>query len=222
MRELRYTLLADGPADRALMPILTWLLRQHLPGWAIQPPWADLWQLPSMPNKLHQRIIASTDFYQCDLLFIHRDAERASLVDRLDEARKAIEKVAQVKEIPPSIAVVPVRMTEAWLLFDADAIREAADNPNGAARLDLPRLNRIERISDPKNMLHSLIREAAELGTHRRSRFRVRHRVHRVSEYIEDFSPLRELTAFANMENEIKRMIQSQGWGDQADVTGNG
>lgn len=28
MQELRYTLLADGSSDRALLPILTWLLRQ--------------------------------------------------------------------------------------------------------------------------------------------------------------------------------------------------
>ena len=29
MQELRYTLLADGSSDRALLPILTWLLRQY-------------------------------------------------------------------------------------------------------------------------------------------------------------------------------------------------
>lgn len=29
MNELRYTLLSDGPSDRALLPILTWLLRQN-------------------------------------------------------------------------------------------------------------------------------------------------------------------------------------------------
>lgn len=212
MRELRYTLLADGPADRALMPILTWLLRQHLPSWAIQPQWADLWQLPNMPRRLRQKITASTDLYQCDLLFVHRDAERVSLRDRRDEIGRAIEEAARIEEIPPSVGVVPVRMTEAWLLFETGAIREAADNPNGAARLDLPRLNRVEGISDPKARLHSLIREAAELGTHRRSRFRVRHRVQRVSEYIQDFSPLRELTAFANLENELTRTIESQGW----------
>ena len=29
MQTLRYTLLADGSSDRALLPILTWLLRQY-------------------------------------------------------------------------------------------------------------------------------------------------------------------------------------------------
>ncbi|MHC4566509.1 MAG: hypothetical protein ACYTE3_12205 [Planctomycetota bacterium] len=166
-----------------------------------------------MPKKLHQKIAASTDLYRCDLLFVHRDAERTSLEDRLDEVGRAIEEASRMKEIPPSIGVVPVRMTEAWLLFDAGAIREAADNPNGTVRLNLPRLNRLEGIPDPKARLHALIREAAELGTHRTSRFRVGHRVQRIPEYIQDFSPLRESTAFANLEEELRRTIESQGWG---------
>ena len=213
MKELRYTLVADGPADRALMPILTWLLRQHLPTWAIQSQWADLWQLPSMPRGLKQRIIASTDFYQCDLLFIHRDAERASLGDRLDEIGRAIEEAALMKEVPPFVGVVPVRMTEAWLLFDADAIREAADNPNGTVRLDLPRLNRVEGISDPKAKLHNLILEATELGPRRRRSFRARRVVQRIPEYIEDFRPLRRLSAFVALEGAVKKTVESQSWG---------
>jgi hypothetical protein len=40
MRELRYTLLSDGPSDRALLRILTWLLRTHGVEMAIQPDWA--------------------------------------------------------------------------------------------------------------------------------------------------------------------------------------
>lgn len=29
MNEIRYTLLSDGSSDKALLPILTWLLRLH-------------------------------------------------------------------------------------------------------------------------------------------------------------------------------------------------
>jgi hypothetical protein len=38
------------------------------------------------------------------------------------------------------IPVVPVRMTEAWLLADEFAIRSAPGNPNGTQSLDLPDL----------------------------------------------------------------------------------
>ncbi len=215
MNELRYTLLADGPADRALMPILTWLLCQHLPNWAIQAQWADLWWLPRMPRELHQKITASIDLYQCDLLFVHRDAETMPLEDRLTEVANAFEQAGQVKELPPSIGVVPVRMTEAWLLFDTDAIREAAENPNGIVHLNLPRLNRVEGIPDPKDKLHTLILQATELGSRRKKGFRVRRSVQRIPEYIEDFSPLRELTAFSRLEDELKRTVESQVWNDK-------
>jgi len=212
MNELRYTLLADGPSDRALMPILTWLLRQHLPRCAIQPQWADLWRFPGRPKELNRKIIMTIEFYQCDLLFVHRDAETISLKDRLIEIRNAIEDACESQRLHRSIGVVPVRMTEAWLLFDINAIREAAGNPNGTVRLNLPKLKRLEDTPNCKTILHNLILEATELGTHRKNRFKVKQAVQRIPEYIQDFSPLRNLSAFIALEEEMKRMITSKGW----------
>jgi len=47
MSSIRYTLLTDGSSDRALIPILNWLLRQHLLNHEIQSEWADLSRLPN-------------------------------------------------------------------------------------------------------------------------------------------------------------------------------
>lgn len=214
MNELRYTLLADGPGDRTLIPILTLLLRQRLPKWAIQPQWADLWRFPNLPKVLHQKIKTTIDFYQCDLLFVHRDAETMSLNDRLVEVSTAVEEARQSARLPPCVGVVPVRMTEAWLLFDTDAIREAAGNPNGTIYLELPVLTKIEGVPDPKTILHNLILEATELGSRRKRHFKVNRAVQRIPEYIEDFSPLRRLTAFSNLEGELTRTIASERWGN--------
>lgn len=214
MKELRYTLLADGPSDRVLMPILTWLLRQHLPNWAIQPQWADLWRFPILSKELHHKIKMTIDFYQCDLLFIHRDAETISFEDRLVEISNAFEEAGKYTSLPPYVCVVPVRMTEAWLLFDTNAIREAAGNPNGTVALKLPKLKKLENLPDPKFRLHNFILEATELGTYRKRRFKVKLAVQRIPEYIEDFSPLRKLTAFSNLEEALMGTITSQCWGD--------
>ena len=134
MEELRYTLLSDGPADKALMPILTWLLRQHIPNLPIQSRWADLRRLPRPPRELHERIRESVRLYSCDLLFVHRDAEAISLEVRLNEIRQAVLNARVENETSTVVCVVPVRMTEAWLLFDIDAIRQAAGNPFVRAR----------------------------------------------------------------------------------------
>jgi len=212
--EFQYTLLSDGSKDRVLMSILTWLLYQHLPNdCAVQANWADLRRLPRPPKTLHERIRVAVELYPCDVLFIHRDAECISWIDRKAEIDRAIVDACGTTAIPPAIAVVPVRMTESWLLFNVTAIRTAACNPHGSVDLVLPRLADLESISDPKNVLNGLILDATELGTHRRGRFNVSNAVGRIPQFIEDFSPLRELAAFSNLEEELTRTITSQCWG---------
>lgn len=76
MNQLRYTLLSDGSSDKALLPILTWLLRFHHVDCAIQSEWADLRRLPNPPRNLSEEIERSLELYPCDLLFVHRDAEK--------------------------------------------------------------------------------------------------------------------------------------------------
>jgi len=208
--ELQYTLLSDGPTDKALMPILTWLLHEHLPHCAVQPNWADLRRVPRLPRTLHERVQAATNLYPCNLLFVHRDAEGASPPDRKAEVHDAVSLARDTGVIPPAIAVVPVRMTEAWLLFDVPAIRAAAGNPNGSVNLDLPRSADLESIPNPKTVLRGLILEATELGTHRRGRFDVSNAIQRIPRYIDDFSPLRVLSAFAALEERIVEVLKEQ------------
>ncbi len=174
MEELQYTLLSDGSADKALMPILNWLLRLHVPRLPIQSHWADLRRLRKPLQEFDKRIRESIRIYPCDLLFVHRDAETASLQHRQSEIRQAVEDACADDEMPSTICVVPTRMTEAWLLFDSDAIRQAAGNPNGTVPLNLPSPSNIEGLSNPKRVLHDILREATELSSRRRQRFNTR------------------------------------------------
>ena len=214
MEELRYTLLSDGPSDKALMPILTWLLRQHVPNLPIQSRWSDLRRLPAPPKELYKRIQKSIELYPCDLLFVHRDAETASLEDRLSEINQAVLNASIDSQIPAVICVVPIRMTEAWLLFDINAIRQAAGNPNGTVPLNLPTLSDVESIPNPKRVLRDISRTATELRTYRRRRFDTNIAVQRIPECIEDFSSLRSLSAFIALEEELRITIESQCWDD--------
>jgi len=212
MNELHYTLLSDGPTDKALMPILKWLLQRRLVNVPIQPHWADLRRLRRPPRELHEKIQKSVEVYPCDLLFVHRDAETASLGDRLTEISNAIAKAGTTTALPLFIGVVPVRMTEAWLLFDTNAIREAAGNPNGTVHIDLPAIGTLEDLPNPKSRLHALMLEAAGLVSRRKRRFDVNSAVQLIPEYIEDFSPLRALPAFSSLENRVTATINNHGW----------
>jgi hypothetical protein len=208
--ELRYTLVTDGPTDRALMPILTWLLREGGVQYAIQPEWADLWRL-RVREKLSpvERMRWAVDLYPCDLLFVHRDAEREPRQKRYTEIVGA---VSELQRETPAVCVVPVRMQEAWLLFDTEAIRWAAGNNTGRQTLILPPLKNLEDIPDPKKVLYDLLREASGLSGRRLERFDVSERAARVTKFIDDFSSLRALPAFVALEGDVSRLIQEQGW----------
>lgn len=205
MPELRYTLLGEGSSDQALIPILNWLLYQHLPRHALRPAWVDLGRLPRRPGTLAERITMSLRVYPCDLLFVHRDADREPRAARVLEIRQAVAAATAGEALPPVVAVVPVRMMEAWLLCDEPALRRAAGNPNGRQPLDLPRIRELEDVHDPKAALRDLWLAASGLSGRRRRTVRVS--AERVASLIDDFTPLRELSAFRDLEQDLRSTV---------------
>jgi hypothetical protein len=207
--ELRYTLLADGSSDRALMPILSWIIRECAFDAAIVPQWADFRNLRMPPAGLPARILAALDLYPCDLLFVHRDAENIPYEDRKSEIEDAF---GDLGIQTPSVCVVPVRMQEAWICWHELSIREAAGNPRGNVELDIPRVRDVEGIPDPKNLLCQLILDASEQTGRRRRKIRCRERMHRIAEQIGDYSPLRDASAFdalyVELENTLEQLAQ--------------
>jgi len=145
-------------------------------------------------------------------LFVHRDAENEPYKIRIAEIEKAIQEVRTSLAVFPMVCVVPVRMQEAWLLFDEKAIRRAAGNPLGRQSLQFPPIAKLEQLPDPKNILHELLREASGLKGRRRKRIPTNKHARRVAEFIEDFSALRTLSAFKALEIDIQIMIEQQKW----------
>jgi len=212
MPDLRYTLFSDGSSDESLIPILTWLLRECGVHRAIQSEWADLRRLPRPPKTMTERIRRCVELFPCDLLFVHRDAEREPHAKRVSEIKEAFIEVSKSCSIPPAICVVPVRMQEAWLLFDEKALRQAAGNPNGLVRLKLPPISHLESLPNPKGDLYDLIRRASELSGRRLKKLNLSALVRLVSDWIDDFSPLRMLTAFASLEVDIRDVVSKHNW----------
>jgi hypothetical protein len=204
MIDLEYILLTDGTSDRMLLPILDWLLSQH----NINPQGqrADFSCVPSPPRSLSEKITQAWNISneRCKLLFIHRDAEREGREKRLNEIELALQSISEQQS--QSIPVIPVRMSEAWLLFDEPSIRQAAGNPNGTIPLSLPSHARVESLPDPKDQLCQLLRQACGLSGRRLEKFKAseRQKIINLAELIQDFSPLRQLTAFQSLEADIR------------------
>jgi len=203
VNELPFTLLADGSSDRVLLPILKWAVVQQLPDYAVLDGWADMGQLPQPPKGLSARVKAAVELYPCRLLFVHRDAETRSLEARKREILKAVEEAGIAD--PPAVCVVPVRMTEAWLLLDEPALRMAAGNPSGTTPLALPPA--VESLPDPKSVLHELLRSATGLTGRRRDKFRPALRAQQIPHFMENISVLRALGAFCAMERDLHRAL---------------
>ena len=207
MKKIRYTLLSDGSSDRMLMPLLDWLLYQHCPEAVIESGWADLGRLPKPPKTLPDKIKVALDIYPCDLLFIHRDAEKEPYAKRYAEIVTALHEV----ETPLTICVIPVRMQEAWFLFDKAAIRRASGKPNSSTPLTLPNLNSIESLPDPKQLLFDAIRDSSGLSGARLKKLNPNKCAFLVAQYIDDFSPLRAVSSFQALEHQLADTLLANG-----------
>jgi len=207
MTALDCTLLSDGSSDAVLLPVLEWILRQHVSDVAVHCTWADLRRLPSPPRSLAERISKAVELYPCQVLFVHRDAENQAPELRYTEIREAVKSAFHQGPVVPHICVVPVRMQEVWLLLDVAAIRRAAGNPNGTHPLQLPRATSLETLPDPKEVLHGLLADASGLSGRRLKRFRAEKCTHLVPQYMGCLSDLRRLPAFQRLEQDVHNTV---------------
>lgn len=198
MKPLRYTLVADGSSDRTLIPILNWLFdRADIP---YQPQFADA--LPPASDGLRQRVLMALKRYPCDLLLVHRDAENQKFEERITEVQRELSGVEQCYT-----PIVPVRMTEAWLLSSETAIRQAAGNPRGKMGLNLPAWREWEHKPDPKAILFEALECASGLQGRHLRRFDGYRARHRVAELTDDFSPLEKLPAFIHLRDSLNTFV---------------
>jgi len=201
---VKYTLVADGPSDAVLLSVLNWSLRRRgiTP---VVPQRADFRRVPRV-RGIGQRLRIALRLYPCDVLFVHRDAEAQPAEMRREEITNAL-RWTDVPHVP----VIPIRMTEAWLLGDEFAIRSAAGNPNGVMSLNLPDLRRLEDLPDPKRILFDTLTAACGLNARRRATLPVRQMAHLIPNYIDDYSRLNTLRAFRTLQEDVGRLVESLG-----------
>ena len=192
-RQLTWAIVADGGTDRLLVPIVRWAIHRLDPEVEILEP-----EFRKRDTKIS--IDAFLDAYRSGamLIFVHRDSEGLALENRLGE----FASVGRSDVVP----VVPVRMSEAWILFDGPAIARAAGSPSSPVAV--PRIAQIEDISDPKDRLDELLFLASGSPSGRRGKVFKRSIVDRrvsVASYISDYSPLENLPAFQSFQEALAR-----------------
>jgi hypothetical protein len=206
MKELKYTLIADGSSDMILLKIIKWSLDDLYPKLSNEGSFADFRKMHDPPKRLVEKVRTAKLYYPFDILFVHRDAESTNfrlVGQRIQEVNAELQET----DIDKIICIVPIKMMETWLLIDEDAIKKAAGNRNYRGSINLPSIRTLEKESQPKELLHNLLREASGKKGRNLKKFNIDKTVHLVAENIEDFSPLRNLVAFQVFEEELKRVV---------------
>lgn len=201
MLRLHYTLMADGRSDIALMSVIDWVIADCWPEQAIDGSFAE--RLGPVGSTLARRIPEVLRSFPCDLLIVHRDAEGEPINRRLNEMARAMPLGP-----PRWVPLIPVKMTEAWLLSDEKAIRAAAENKRGTMELGLPAKSRWEHLADPKKVLFAALNAASGKSARARRKFDPGRQRALVAQNTADFSHLRGLSAFDSFEKKLTAALR--------------
>ena len=162
---MRFLLACEGQSDAGLIPHIQRLI---IESGETEVDGDDWFRGSPLANKIRRGLDAAEDAKgMVDMLFVHRDADRAGADARFQEIANAVGDVAGA---PHYVSVIPVRMTEAWLILDENAIRKAVGKPNGRTPLDLPTPREAERRADPKGILSNAFLAASEATGRRRKK----------------------------------------------------
>ena len=142
------------------------------------------------------------------MLFYHRDAE-SKAKDILEQRTQEIQKHLTDEEQAITVCVIPIRMMEAWLLFDENAIKKAAGNRNYKNKIKLPDPKKVENEKDPKALLYNILKTVSGCKGRKLKKFNTAYRIHLVAENIDDFNPLRKLSAFQFFEQELRNTVDT-------------
>ena len=169
----------------------------------------DLERLPKPPGKTVkgklQAVLRMGGEY--DLIVVHRDADRDGVPAREEEIRTA---VTDVSGDVPFVPVIPVRMTEAWLLTNERELRQVAGNPNGTMPLGLPKVGTLENVPDPKAVLKQIL---ALASGRKLDRFNTRFPQHRrqLLDRLDRAGPVTRLRSWTHFVAGIEQGLKAAG-----------
>lgn len=145
-----------------------------------------------------------------DVIVVHRDADNAGREQRVAEIEAA---VAHVFPASACVPVIPVRMTEAWLILDEPLIRTVAGNPRGTTTLNLPKPANAERDADPKARLWQILTAAADVKGRRLKQFSqgISELRRQLLERTDPYGPVSELSSWKSFDSDLRAAIERLG-----------
>ncbi|HEU5230856.1 MAG TPA: DUF4276 family protein, partial [Ktedonobacteraceae bacterium] len=173
MKNVAVALYAEGPTDQLFLPeVIHRTVKQNLnrsgqQSIDVKP--VDPISFSKTGMKQDECILqAARRAANYNILIVHADAdhrtEEKALKERFNPGYLLVQQ-AQEHVCRCVLPIVPVRMTEAWMLADPEALRAALGTSKNAQELGLPlKAKLVENDSDPKQTLKMIVGKA---NTHR-------------------------------------------------------
>jgi hypothetical protein len=200
--------IAEGSSDLPLADIVESLFFTE--GVALRLSKPDFAMLGKVRKDVRSRVTAGLKLARgpVDLIVVHRDADNAGHHARRDEITTALRDVTGSAALIP---IIPVKMTEAWLLLDEALIRQVAGNPRGRMPLGLPKAHEVESLADPKAKLQSCLLTAAEATGRRHETVKKRFNEHRrqLLERLDITGPVSTLRSWQRLVDDVTRVVEA-------------
>jgi hypothetical protein len=199
----RALLIADGSSDLPLSSHIARLAAGLGRPIEVVPVSGDRLKCRSVQDRVRKVLREDPHF---ELLFVHRDAETR------DPAPRHIEVVSGATQggfQGPVVPVVPVRMTESWLLLDEGKIRFVAGNPRGTMDLGLPPPSQVERVANAKDQLRAALATASGLSGRRLKTFNKRFNQNRrlLLERLDADGPVSALASWQRLASDLSTAL---------------
>lgn len=217
MKQLVLALYAEGRTDERFLPIIIQrvadrLLRRYaIASVDVLEP-LSLKVSPEAGDRAERILSAAKMAYGYNALIIHADADAATTEDALQNRYEPGNRLAQTREgdVCNDLApLVPIRMTEAWMMADFDAFQDIVGADLSAGDLRFPdKPHQVERIQDPKSKLSMALNE---IFSKRR-----RRKMASLGQYYEPLArrisldKLEKIPAFRQFKDELANILQAQ------------
>jgi hypothetical protein len=198
---------AEGTSDLPLAELVEALFLDH--GVSVYLSKPDFTLLGKVAKDVKSKVSAGLTLLGApvDVIVVHRDADNAGAAVRRQEIERAVIAAGAASAVVP---VIPVRMTEAWLLLDEAVIRHVAGNPAGRTSLNLPKVHEVETVADPKEVLRQCLLRAADATGRRREGVARRFNQHRrqLLERLNRNGAITRLAGWNALLDDVRRVVE--------------
>ena len=155
-----------------------------------------------------EKIVKEYSYFH--VICIHCDSDSPTIDDVFrNKITPALNAVTLLDDVCKNlVAIVPVQMTEAWLMADFELLKAKIGTTKSNNELGLPnRINQVERIADPKEVVSSAIKIAQAGLTRKRRKLVISSLYSPISQEV-SIEYLIQLPSFNRFLNEVRNALK--------------